>query len=450
MSMASALLTDLYQLTMAQAYWKERLAGPAVFTLFVRRLPVQRNYLLACGVASVIEYLENLSFSDDELEYLASLPPFEEDWVESLRGFRFTGRVRAVPEGTPVFADEPILEVTAPLAEAQLVETLVLNEVHLQTVLASKAARVVAAAGGRTVVDFAMRRVHGPETSLSAARAFFIAGVDATSNVLAARLHGIPVSGTMAHSYVQAHDTELEAFRAFASQYPEAVLLVDTYDTMTGVANVIALARELGTAFRITGVRLDSGDLLALSSETRSRLDAAGLETVRIFASGGLQEERIRELVAAGAPIDGFGVGTAMGVSADAPSLDMVYKLAEYAGEERVKTSPGKPVLPGSKQVFRIERDGLATEDVIGCADESIPGRALLQLAMDGGRAVPGFDRSLQGARRRAGEELRLLPEELRSLDPAPRPYPVRVSGPLGRLHQAAISRTALPATGSP
>lgn len=435
----SALLTDLYQLTMMQAYVREGMNDPAVFTLFVRRLPARRNYLLACGLDDVLDFLETLRFTADDLEYLRSLPHFAPEFIEQLRDFRFSGDVYALPEGTPVFADEPILEVVAPLPQAQLVETLILNQVHLQTMLASKAARVVTAAGGRPVVDFGLRRMHGTDAGVKAARAFHIAGVTATSNVLAGRMFGIPVSGTMGHSYIQAHSGELEAFRAFVQLYPDATLLVDTYGTLAGVDNVIRLAQELGDDFRAGGIRLDSGDLAALAHAARRRLDENRLSDVRIFASGGLDEHSVRALVDAGAPIDGFGVGTAMGVSKDEPSLDMVYKLAEYAGRGRVKTSPGKPVLPGRKQVFRIERAGIVVEDVIARYDEEPSGTPLLRPVMNAGARVEASRETIDAARERAARETARLPVELRGLDRPARPFPVRVSGPLGRHHTAVI-----------
>jgi nicotinate phosphoribosyltransferase len=348
-----ALFTDLYELTMLQAYRAERMRDTAVFTLFVRRLPEHRNFLLACGLESVLEHLEHLRFSEDDLAYLRSLNRFADDFVRSLREFRFTGSVYAVPEGTPVFANEPILEIVAPIPEAQLVETFVMNQIHVQTVLASKAARVVAAARGRTVVDFGARRAHGIDAAVTGARTFHIAGIDATSNVLAGKLYGIPLAGTMAHSYIQAHGVERDAFRAFAETFPGTVLLVDTYDTLEGVRRVIELVTSARPAIRISAVRLDSGDLGSLARETRRLLDAAGLHDIGIFASSGLDEYEIAALLDAGAPIDGFGVGTGMTVSGDAPALDIAYKLSEYGGQGRTKLSRNKPILPGRKQVFR-------------------------------------------------------------------------------------------------
>jgi nicotinate phosphoribosyltransferase len=351
----AALLTDLYQLTMLQSYWREGRTGTAVFSLFVRRLPERRNYLLACGLDQALHYLEWLRFGPDECDRLRSTGRFDAAFIDWLGELRFTGTVRAMPEGTPAFAEEPILEVEAPLPEAQLVETFIMNQVQLQTMLASRAVRVVHAAAGRTVIDFGLRRMHGTDAGMKGARAFHIAGVDATSNVLAGLAYGIPVSGTMAHSYVQSHDDELQAFRDFARTWPDTVLLVDTWDTLDGVRNVVRLAGELGADFHVRGIRLDSGDLAELARQSRRILDDAGLDRVAIFASSSLDEDAIASFVAAGAPIDGFGVGTRMGVSADAPSLDIVYKLAEYGGRGRLKLSTGKRLLPGPKQVFRVE-----------------------------------------------------------------------------------------------
>lgn len=424
----AVLLTDLYQLTMMQAYWREGMTDRAVFSLFVRRLPPSRNVLLACGLADVLAYLESVRFDPDSLDYLDSLGLFGHDFLDWLSAFRFTGDVYAVPEGTPIFANEPILEIEAPLPEAQFVETFVMNQIHLQTLLASKALRVVEAAEGRRVVDFGLRRMQGADAGLKSARAFYIAGVHATSNVLAGRLYGIPVTGTMAHSYVQAHRDERAAFRAFLAQYPDSVLLIDTYDTLGAVEEVIALARELGPAFRLRGVRIDSGDLDALARAVRRRLDEAGLTQLQILVSGSLDEAVIRELVRSGAPIDGFGVGTRMGVSADAPALDLVYKLAAYAGRGRIKTSPGKVTLPGRKQIFRQEEEGRAVRDVLALADETLPGRPLLRPVLRGGRRLPEADEPLDVLRARARDELARLPEAVRGLDPADPPYPVDLS----------------------
>jgi nicotinate phosphoribosyltransferase len=428
-----ALLTDLYELTMLEAYLGEGMTEVGTFSLFVRHLPPRRNYLLACGLDDVLEYLEHLRFDGAALEYLRSLGRFSEPFLRSLERLRFTGDVYALPEGTPVFDNEPLLEIDAPIAEAQLVETFVMNQIHVQTVLASKAARVVEAAGGRQIVDFGFRRAHGLDAGLKAARAAYIAGVHATSNVAAGQLYGIPLAGTMAHSYIQAHDDELRAFQSFVRTHPETVLLVDTYDTLDGVRKVIALARELGTDFRVSAVRLDSGDLSGLARETRRLLDEAGLSGVAIFASGGLNEDEIARLLGAGAPIDGFGVGTDMAVSRDAPSLDIAYKLVAYAGRPRVKLSTGKVLLPGPKQVFRIEPGGAADHDILGRRDDEPGGRPLLVQVMAGGRRTAAGRATLADARARARDEIERLPASLRRLEPADPPYRVDLSRALAR-----------------
>jgi nicotinate phosphoribosyltransferase len=318
-----------------------------------------------------------------------------------------------------------------------------MNQIHFQTVVASKAVRVKLAAQERSVADFGLRRMHGTDAGVKSVRAFAIAGIDATSNVFAGELYGVPRSGTMAHSYVQAHSTELDAFRAFVRVHPDAVLLVDTYDTAEGVRNVVRLAREMGESFRVRGIRLDSGDLEALSRAARRILDEAGLFGVRIMASGGLDEWRIRALVREGAPIDGFGVGTEMGVSEDAPSLDMAYKLTEYAGKGRLKLSAEKAIYPHPKQVFRMEEGSRAVRDVIARAGERLPGRPLLVNVMEGGRRLPPGRVTLDESRSRARDELGRLPERLLAIDPADPPYPVEVSAALraGRDLLAGLGR---------
>ena len=444
-----ALFTDLYELTMLQAYFEENMTEQAVFTLFVRRLPKRRNFLLACGVDSVLGFLETVRFNEEDLAYLNSLGLFSDRFLGWLRDFRFTGEVHAVPEGTPVFSNEPLLEVIAPMPEAQLIETFVMNQVHVQTVQASKAQRVVTAANGRPVVDFGARRMHGIDAALKAARAFWIGGVASTSNVLAGKLYGVPVAGTMAHSYIQAHENEMAAFRAFAGVFPETVLLVDTYDTLDGVRKVIDLAKALGEDFKVKAVRLDSGDLLTLSKDARRLLDEAGLQKVEIFASGGLNEDVIMTLLCSNAPIDGFGVGTSMGVSNDAPDLDVAYKLSEYAGKGRLKLSTGKPILPGRKQVFRIEEDGKDVRDVIACADEDPVGRPLLVPMMRNGKRLPEGTVGLMTARQYAQEQIARLPEQVRAIASADPPYPVEVSQKLSDLQQKIIRDLANHADGS-
>ena len=431
-----ALFTDLYELSMLQSYLAEGMNAPAVFSLFVRRLPKERNYFLACGLEHVLDYLETLRFTPDSLAYLESLPQFSSAFLDWLAEFRFEGDVHAAPEGTVVFENEPLLEITAPLPQAQLVETFVMNQVHLATVLASKAARVVEAAEGRAVVDFGSRRMHGVDAALKAARAFTVAGLAATSNVLAGRLFDLPVTGTMAHSYVQAHDNEAAAFKAFARAFPGTILLVDTYDTLEGVKRVIALSKsEPADAFQVRGVRLDSGDLGSLAKDARRLLDDAGLSRVEIFASGGLDEHKISELVAAGAPIDGFGVGTALGVSQDAPGLDIAYKLCEYAGRGRLKLSAGKPILPGRKQVFRQEKAGQAHKDIIARAQENLPGQPLLKRVMRDGKRTEAAE-SIARIRERAAAEIARLPPEIRALGPAHPTYPVEPSPVLARYQE--------------
>lgn len=449
MSCPNALLVDQYELTMLQAYWAEEMYEPAVFSLFVRRLPEYRNYLLACGLDTVLDFLETFRFTEDARHHLASTGTFDPDFLEWLGDLRFTGDAWAVPEGTPVFAGEPLLELEAPLPQAQVVETVVMNQMHLQTVLASKAARVKRAAGDRVVVDFGLRRMHGTDAGLKSARAFHVAGLDGTSNVLAGKVWGVPVTGTMAHSYVETHADEMSAFRAFVRTYPETIVLVDTYDTLEGVRNVVRLAEELGADFRVRGVRLDSGDLGELAKESRKILDRAGLERVRIFASGGLDEWEIRRLLDAGAPIDGFGVGTAMGVARDAPALDIAYKLTAYAGEGRLKLSSGKRTLPGRKQVFRREDErGTAVADVIARADESQAGRPLLRKVMEDGVRLPGGRETLETVRDRATSELRRLPDRILGLENADPAYEVEVSEELERYSEEVARRVARHATG--
>lgn len=438
-----ALLTDLYQLTMLQAYWNEGMDDEAVFSLFFRRLPRHRNYMLACGLDDALRFLESFRFSDDARDYLATLGHFRDDFLDWLGDLRFEGDVYAMPEGTPVFPDEPILEVVAPIAQAQIAETFLMNQVHHQTVVASKAARVVSAARGRAVVDFGLRRMHGADAGIKAARAFHVAGLTATSNVLAGRLYDVPVTGTMAHSYVQAHDDETVAFRAFAELYPETTLLVDTYDTLEGVEKIVELAREFGDEFRIGAIRLDSGDLGELAKGSRKILDDAGLNEVEIFASGGLDEWKIKELVDRNAPIDGFGVGTGLGVSKDAPSLDIAYKLTSYGGKGRLKLAEGKSILPGRKQVFRSERDGVATRDVLARWDEEHDGRPLLRRVMRNGRRTAAGRDELETARNRAAEEIAKLPERIRALEDADPPYPVEASDTLNDYQDEVIDRVA-------
>ena len=435
----SPLLTDLYELTMLQAYRAGGMNDVAVFEMFVRALPPGRNFLLAAGLQQVVEYLLALRFADDDLAWLASTGRFDADFLESLRDFRFTGDLDAMREGTVAFHDEPLLRVTAPLREAQFVETRVLNLVHLQTLVASKAARCVLAAAGKPLIDFGLRRAHGAEAGLLSARASYLAGFAGTATVEAARRFGVPVFGTMAHSFVQAHDRESEAFAGFARSQPaNATLLIDTYDTESAAHKVVALAKA-GVA--VQGVRIDSGDLGAHARKVRRILDEGGLAQARIFASGNLDEERLHELVAGGAPIDAFGVGTRMNVSADAPFLDCAYKMAEYAGRPRRKRSEGKANWPGRKQVFRsFDGTGRMCGDLLGLDSDEAPGtRLLLPVLRAGQRVEP--PPSLDSLRERARAQMAMLPEALRGLAPAD-PYPVTVSPSLRALADEVDART--------
>ncbi|WP_018267621.1 nicotinate phosphoribosyltransferase [Methylosinus sp. LW4] len=442
---ANALFVDLYEIAMLRAYFELGMAERrATFGLFVRRLPPARNFLLACGLADVLKELQELRFEEGDLRYLSSLG-FGREFLDWLARFRFTGDIRALPEGTPFFANEPILEVTAPIGEAQIVETLILNQIGLQTILASKAARMVFAARGRAVVDFGARRAQGFDAAVKGARAFHIAGVAATSDLAAGRAHDIAVAGTMAHSFVEACPSEAAAFEAYARMFPGATLLVDTYDTLEGVRKIVALAKEMGADFDVHAIRLDSGDLDALSRQARRILDEAGLSRVEIVASGGLDEALIDRLAAAHAPIDAFGVGTEMAASTDAPALDIAYKLVEFAGEGRMKLSPGKRNLPGRKQIFRQFHDGVALRDVIAREDERYSGVPLLEPAMRDGELVKPRP-SLADIREHARAAMAALPSDARGLSPCAAPFPVTISMRLAEYErevEASLTRRA-------
>ncbi len=431
----SALLTDLYQLTMLQAYFDEGLQEEAVFELFVRKLPPGRNFLVACGLDQVLTFLESMGFGDDDIEWLRSVGGFSEAFLDHLRRFRFTGDVNAMPEGTVFFPDEPIVQVVAPLPQAQLVESRLLNLIHFETLIASKAVRSVLAAPGKLLVDFGMRRAHGEEAALLAARAGYVAGFSGTATALAAKAFGIPVFGTMAHSFVQAHASESAAFLAFARSRPgAAVLLIDTYDTEAAAAKVVELGPMLAReGIEVRGVRLDSGDLADHARKVRSILDAGGLGSATIFCSGNLDETRIREMLDSGAPVDGFGVGTNLDTSSDAPYLDAVYKLQEYAGRARRKRSEGKATWPGRKQVRRaIRADGTVIGDRVGLAGEAGTGVPLLAPVLREGRRVDGPE-SLDAIRQRLASQVAGLPSAHRALAPAP-PFPVEISPALRAL----------------
>ncbi len=368
----NALLTDLYELNMTTSYLRRGMTGTATFSLFVRSLPAARGFLVAAGIESCLDRIQDFRFEEDDLRYLRDMLRYEPRDLEAFRRLRFTGDIWAIPEGRIALAGEPILEVTAPLPEAQLIETMFLNLVTFETTIASKAARSVVAAAGRDVIDFSFRRTQGIEAGIDVARLSSMVGFISTSNVEAARRHGLVAAGTMAHSYIEAFPTELEAFRAYAQDFPGRVtFLVDTYDTTTGIKHAIATIKELGPTGRL-GIRIDSGDLVALSRQARKMLDQAGLPQVRIVASGGLDELSIDELVRNGAKIDTFGVGTRMGVSADYPYLDTAYKLVCYEGRPVMKLSRGKVSAPGRKQVFRRSKP---FGDLLGLYDEEVPPR---------------------------------------------------------------------------
>jgi nicotinate phosphoribosyltransferase len=421
--MGSALLTDLYELNMAASYIRRGMTGPATFSLFIRNLPPGWRFFVACGLRRCLEFLERLEFTGEDLEYLAREHGYPDDTLQAFSDLRFTGDVWAIPEGRFMLPEEPLLEVTAPLPEAQLVETFLLNQITYMTAVASKAARCRLAAPEAAMVDFSFRRVHGGEASIGVAWATAVAGFVATSNVEAARRLGLRATGTMAHSYVEAFASEIEAFRAFAQDFPDTViLLVDTYDTHRGIANAIEVGRELeARGKKLVGIRLDSGDLAALSKEARALLDEAGMEEVRIVASGGLDEHSIAALSAAGAPIDSYGVGTKMGVVEDSPALDSVYKLVEFEGRPVAKLSTGKATLPGRKQVWRRSE----LDDWIGLRDEThSEGEPLLEEVMRGG--LPTDERGLADARRRFEADLEALPTRLRALEGDEEPRPER------------------------
>jgi len=434
----TVLLTDLYQLNMLQAYYEARMTEPAVFEFFVRRLPDERNFLVAAGLEQVVSFLETLEFSDENLAWLRETGRFAELLLERLETFRFTGDVDAMPEGEVFFADEPILRVVASLPEAQLVETRIVNLLHFQSVIASKAARMRVTAPDMTLIDFGLRRAHGAEAGLLAARASFLAGFDGTATVEAGRRFGIPISGTIAHSFIQAHDDEVQAFTNFARSRPDnLVLLLDTYDTEAAARKVVMLAPKLADeGIAIYGVRLDSGDLVAHSKAVRAILDQGGLQSVRVLVSGGIEEHELARFVSEKAPVDGCGIGTSLTTSEDAPALDCAYKLQEYAGQPKRKLSEGKATWPGRKQVYRTcGPDGAMIEDALTLEGEVLPGDALMAPVMRKGTRVGDLP-SLESIRNRTSANLERLPRALRSLDKA-QPYPVHIAPPLRSLADA-------------
>ncbi|NLI80221.1 MAG: nicotinate phosphoribosyltransferase [Deltaproteobacteria bacterium] len=431
------LLTDLYELTMAAAYLQEGMNEEATFDLYIRDYPPDRGYFVLAGIEHFLELLSQLRFSEGSLAYIQSIGQFTPSFIEYLRGLRFTGSVRAMREGRIFFPNEPVLEVTAPIIEAQVIETLALNVIQVETLMASKAARCVHAAQGRGLIDFSFRRTQGIDAGVKAARASYIVGFSGTSNLLAGKIYGIPVFGTMAHSYVTGFSHELDAFMAFARAFPEnTVLLIDTYDTISGARKALEVARQMNLeGKRLRGVRLDSGDMVQLSREVRSIFRKAGMENVLILASGNLDEFRVEEMVHGGAEIDVFAVGTRMGVSADAPYFDIAYKMVEYRGRPVLKLSSGKRTWVGRKQVFRHRQDGMMREDVLALQSENLhAGEPLLETVIERGRLVRPIE-SISDIRQRFAHEWRSLPPEYRKLK-APSRYPVHISPALEELER--------------
>ena len=440
------LFVDLYELTMAQAYLQSGQTGHATFSLYFRNFPPNRAYYVFCGLESVLEYLGQVQFSEQDIDVLDRMGLFDSTLLDYLRSFRFSGTVRAMKEGEIFFPDEPVIEVSGPIIECQIAETFLINQINLESVLATKASRVVDTAAGRQVVDFASRRTHGLDSGLKFARASYIAGFDGTSNVRAASMYGIPAVGTMAHSYISTFDSETEAFSNYARSFPDtSTFLVDTYDTLGGVGSSINVAREMQKYDKsLRAIRLDSGDMDALSRQARKMLDNAGLQDVLILASSGLDEYSITELALSNAPIDGFGVGTRVGVSADAPYTDFVYKLVEYDGKPVMKFSQDKVSLPGPKQVFRSrDSDGAFDHDVIARFDHEVrDGKStplLCQVMEDGRMTAPLTD--LAGIRQYHKEQTERIPATLRGTNPTGS-YRVEISRELRSITDQLSSRS--------
>ncbi|MBU1206305.1 MAG: nicotinate phosphoribosyltransferase [Proteobacteria bacterium] len=433
------LLADLYEFTMAYSYFEHRMQAPATFSLFIREYPPNRGYFVSAGLEDVLDFLESYHFEPQEIEYLDQTGLFSEDFFQFLLKLRFSGEVFAIPEGRIFSKDEPVLEITAPIIEAQLVESYVINTMNLQVSIATKASRCVCAAKGRSLVDFSLRRTQGTDAGLKAARASYLAGFSGTSNVLAGKLYGIPISGTMAHSFITSFEEEIDAFRAFARTFPEnTVLLIDTYDTVAGAQKAAEVGRELmDRGKKLRGVRLDSGDMAALSKEVRKVLREGGLEGVSIFASGGIHEFKIARVIEEGAEIDAFGVGTKVGVSADAPYTDMAYKLVQCDGRPVLKLSTGKKTLVGEKQVFRTRRDHRLFRDTIALRDEKLEGEPLLIPVMEKGRRT-GPAESLAAVRERFREEFAELDDSCKALQ-SPRIFPVELAPGLRGLQEKTV-----------
>jgi nicotinate phosphoribosyltransferase len=424
------LFTDLYELTMAAGYYKHRIASKATFSLFIRDYPPNRNYFVAVGLEDVLHELESFHFSKSDIDYLKTTRLFSQDFISYLKTLRFSGNIHALPEGTIFFANEPILEVTAPVVEAQILETFILNTIGFSTMIASKAARCVHAAKGRPLIDFSLRRTHEKDAGMKVARSTYIVGFNATSNVLAGKTYGIPISGTMAHSYISAFDSELDAFSAFSDTFPEnSIFLIDTYDTIEGARNAVKVAKKMEKrGDNLIGVRLDSGDMVMLSKKVRKILDDAGLFNVKIFASSGFDEFKIADCISKGAKIDAFGVGTKVGVSADAPYLDIVYKIVRFKDRDTRKLSSGKISLAGKKQVFRkTDKQGMYLEDVLCIRDEKNGGgQLLLEKVMEHGKCTGTYP-SIEEIRSAFKNNFSFLDEKYKSLGDT-EPYPVKLS----------------------
>jgi len=434
-----SLFTDYYELTMCASYFDNKNFEPATFDLFIRRLPENRSYFLFAGLEDALQYLQNITFTEEHLTYLKK-QGFGHDFLNYLRGFKFTGDVWAVPEGTVAFPNEPLMRVTAPIIEAQLAETFLLNTINLQTMIATKASRVVHAAKGKSVIEFGLRREQGVDAGMKVARSSYIAGCQGTSNVLAGMAYGISVFGTMAHSFIMSYSKEIDAFRAFAKTFPnKSTLLIDTYDDMAGAEKAVVVAKELeAKGFKLGGIRLDSGDLAYTSKKIRKILDENNLGYVKIFVSGDLDEYKITQLLNEGGKIDSFGVGTKMGTSADRPYLDVIYKLCETRGFDGsfsaiMKLSKDKITLPGRKQVYRFQDDErFFRKDIIALADEKVGGEPLLVKVIENGE-LNYCQPSLQEIRAKASDSLSRLPAEFKTLTNASL-FPVELSEKLQQL----------------
>jgi nicotinate phosphoribosyltransferase len=437
------LFTDLYQLRMAQSYWQESMSSPATFNLFTRASGNKRGYLVSSGLESFLHYLIEFGFSPEAIDYLNSTDIFTDDFLDYISRLTFTGKLKAIPEGRIYFFNEPIIEITAPIIEAQIVETLIINQINISTLISSKAARCVWAAQGKTIMDFSARRAHGIDAGIISARSSYLAGFESTSNVLAGYIYNIPISGTMAHSYVTSFENEIDSFRAFVRSFPnDAILLVDTYDPLDATVKVIEVAHEMENQGNyLIGVRIDSGDLVGLSRQIRYMLDQSNLEYVKILVSGGLDEFSIQSLVSSDAPIDGFGIGTKIGVSHDLPSLDIVYKMVSYNDHPVIKVSPDKETIPCSKQVHRITNDnGMFSGDLVTMEDEILDitgSEKLLETYMENGHVKKNLP-TLSDIRETFYSDFSHLDDTYKSLS-KPQHYPVNLSSKLSDLYKQLV-----------